>query len=71
MCYREVKCVKHACGHGTPMSDQRVDCGSARCRYSSSHDASCANCTATCVQWLRPAKTIITHQSSSPCSSCR
>ncbi|KIL68409.1 hypothetical protein M378DRAFT_71534 [Amanita muscaria Koide BX008] len=51
MCYREVKCVKHSCGHEAPIEDRRVDCGSNRCRYSSSHAASCTDCSSTCNQW--------------------
>ncbi|EKM75903.1 hypothetical protein AGABI1DRAFT_45720 [Agaricus bisporus var. burnettii JB137-S8] len=71
MCYRDVACVKHSCGHESPVSDKRVDCGSNKCRYSSRHNPACPNCTSTCTQWLRPARTTVTSRSDAPCSSCR
>ncbi|KIM38839.1 hypothetical protein M413DRAFT_58199, partial [Hebeloma cylindrosporum] len=53
MCFREIQCIKHACGHEHPQSDRRVDCNSSRCRYSQLHDASCSpkSCSSTCQQW--------------------
>ncbi|TFK31639.1 hypothetical protein BDQ12DRAFT_618541 [Crucibulum laeve] len=71
MCYREVHCTKHSCGHETPQSERRVDCGSARCRYSEAHDSSCKTCPSSCKQWLRPPQMIATATSKTPCTHCR
>ncbi|KAF8148457.1 hypothetical protein B0H34DRAFT_737140 [Crassisporium funariophilum] len=73
MCYREVQCTRHACGHDHPQSDCRVDCGSANCRYSLSHNPACPpkNCSYTCKQWLKPARTVVSANSSLHCRYCR
>ncbi|KAF8878803.1 hypothetical protein CPB84DRAFT_1688199 [Gymnopilus junonius] len=73
MCFREVQCTRHACGHDHPQSDSRVDCRSANCRYSQFHNPSCspATCPQTCNQWCVPAKTVVTNVSPSKCSFCR
>ncbi|KAM6501046.1 hypothetical protein JOM56_004060 [Amanita muscaria] len=71
MCYREVKCVKHSCGHEAPIEDRRVDCGSNRCRYSSSHAAPCTDCSSTCNQWLRPAQMQVVRTDTQSCYHCR
>ncbi|KAF8809443.1 hypothetical protein BYT27DRAFT_7162813 [Phlegmacium glaucopus] len=73
MCFREVQCTRHACGHSHPRSNSRVDCKSPNCRYSPSHNPTCPPklCAFTCQQWLRPAKTVVTANSSLRCSHCR
>ncbi|KDR74834.1 hypothetical protein GALMADRAFT_564531 [Galerina marginata CBS 339.88] len=73
MCFREVHCTRHACGHDHPQSDSRVDCGSATCRYSQSHNPSCSpkTCSYTCVQWLKPARNVVKATSPLQCNFCR
>ncbi|KAF8062508.1 hypothetical protein FPV67DRAFT_275564 [Lyophyllum atratum] len=70
MCYREVHCTRHSCGHETPHGERRMDCGSSRCRYSANHSAHCGTCTKTCKQWLRPAQTLVTAKAQTPCFHC-
>ncbi|KAF9008318.1 hypothetical protein BDQ17DRAFT_1237091 [Cyathus striatus] len=70
MCYREVQCTRHCCGHDAPKSEQRMDCGSSNCRYSSKHNPGCQTCPTSCKQWLRPAQTVVTSTSNSPCTHC-
>ncbi|KAF8880776.1 hypothetical protein BD779DRAFT_1411347, partial [Infundibulicybe gibba] len=70
MCYREVHCVKYACGHQTPSTERRVDCNSSQCRYSNAHNSNCHSCSTTCKQWLRPAQMVITQTSQSSCGHC-
>ncbi|KAF8188045.1 hypothetical protein BJ912DRAFT_851416 [Pholiota molesta] len=73
MCYREVHCTKHACGHEHPQSETRVDCESSDCRYSRVHTAGCPpkTCPETCKQWLKPARTVVTGTSPSRCGHCK
>ncbi|EGO00983.1 hypothetical protein SERLA73DRAFT_50411 [Serpula lacrymans var. lacrymans S7.3] len=51
MCHRQVQCARHQCGHDEPITDGKVDCGSAHCRYSAAHPRNCAGCPSTCQQW--------------------
>ncbi|KAF9036302.1 hypothetical protein BJ165DRAFT_1354706 [Panaeolus papilionaceus] len=73
MCYREVQCTRHVCGHDHPQTDIRVDCRSPACRYSQLHGTSCQpiTCGKTCFQWLKPARNIVAGQSPTPCGYCR
>ncbi|KAF8352135.1 hypothetical protein F5887DRAFT_934131 [Amanita rubescens] len=70
MCYREVKCIKHICGHETPTEDRRVDCKSSRCRYSATHTLPCTRCSATCKQWLRQTRMVVTRTDQRLCYQC-
>ncbi|KAF9472709.1 hypothetical protein BDN70DRAFT_818258 [Pholiota conissans] len=72
MCYREIHCTKHVCGHAHPQSDRKVDCNAANCRYSASHSPVCSpkTCPQTCKQWLKPARTVVTGNSPSRCGHC-
>ncbi|KAF8963541.1 hypothetical protein BDZ97DRAFT_1602321, partial [Flammula alnicola] len=73
MCFREVHCTRHVCGHDHPQSDSRVDCGSVNCRYSQSHNPRCLpkSCPSTCNQWYGPARTVVTGSSPLRCGHCR
>ncbi|KAK0236285.1 hypothetical protein EDD85DRAFT_636079 [Armillaria nabsnona] len=53
MCYRKIDSTKYSCGHDIPHGDQRIDCNSARCRYSSAHQDNCHDYKSTSSkQWL-------------------
>ncbi|KJA18708.1 hypothetical protein HYPSUDRAFT_190707 [Hypholoma sublateritium FD-334 SS-4] len=72
MCYREVRCARHACGHEHPQSDKKIDCGSPACRYSQAHSPACSpkTCPQTCKQWLKPARNVVVSNSPARCGHC-
>ncbi|KAF9463206.1 hypothetical protein BDZ94DRAFT_629302 [Collybia nuda] len=70
MCHREVHYTRHCCGHDNPHFEYRVDCKSAQCRYSASHNIKCTSCSTTCKQWLRPAQSVVTAKMQALCFHC-
>ncbi|KAH7882869.1 hypothetical protein F5I97DRAFT_143859 [Phlebopus sp. FC_14] len=70
MCYREVQCRRHACGHEEPFGESKIDCQSDRCRYSSAHPRGCATCSSTCIQQLGMAQRVVTQRRESFCYHC-
>ncbi|KAK0463450.1 uncharacterized protein EV420DRAFT_1518295 [Desarmillaria tabescens] len=71
MCHRRISSTRFLCGHDAPHGDQRIDCGSSKCRYSSHHYAINHECRKSCRQWLRPSHNVVTKKVDTLCYHCK
>ncbi|KAJ3777661.1 hypothetical protein FB446DRAFT_107415 [Lentinula raphanica] len=70
MCYILRVSREHRCGHRIVYRRERIDCESATCVLSDSHQLDCRNCYNTCRQSLQDEIRWSSDKVKTPCESC-
>ncbi|KAJ3718909.1 hypothetical protein EV361DRAFT_901626 [Lentinula raphanica] len=70
MCYVLRINNEFSCGHQVTFRRERIDCNSANCVLSASHQLDCRECYSTCRQSLMEEQAWTSGRVHRPCESC-